>query len=84
MSAAVGWVVSCQDFRGRLPGSRAKAPPVTRAWFATLQQAEQHKLRQRELNQSSDYLICITPAKYRAPRLKEIKKPSHQGAMDWR
>jgi hypothetical protein len=81
--AVVGWTVSAQDWRGRLPGSRAKLPKTTKQWFSTREEAEQHKAHLRELNQSPNVLICVTPAKFKQGRIKEKPKPAQHGSMDW-
>jgi hypothetical protein len=80
----IGWTVTAQDWRGRLPGSRAKLPSVVKTWFATKAEAEQHKAHQRELNPSPEFLLCVSPAKFKQGRIGEKRKPAHHGSTDWR
>jgi hypothetical protein len=83
MSAVMGWIVTMQDFTGRLPGSSPKLPKVTRQWFASRGEAEARKAYLRGLNPQAECLINVSPAAFRQGRPKEIKKPTQHGAMDW-
>jgi hypothetical protein len=79
----IGWTVSTQDWRSRPPGSAAKPPKTTRRWFATREAAEAHKRHERELNPQPEYLVCVSPARFKPGRPKTIAKPAHHGLMDW-
>jgi hypothetical protein len=62
MSGQLGWVVTLQNWAGRLPGSAGKPPPVMKKWFANRDEAERHKAKLRQRHSSQDVLICISPA----------------------
>ena len=58
----LGWQVTVQDWRGYPVGSRRKQPKVSTKWFPSRSEALIEKARLRELNPSTDFLVCITPA----------------------